>query len=160
MSSTNSDYIYFHLPITINGIEYGNHFSFGYRINKSRSSKSKAGLVDLHYTIQDPALQQSFNSDTKCWLYDGKRIHTKTMFSELCEIPKNKTFIDVYNELFIDYILIIIATPFIRTQKDQQDIQEIVNKIASINSSISAPPSSPTGGKKRVTKIKKKDKTK
>ena len=73
------------------------------------------------------------------------------MLTEVCEIPEKKKFIHVYNELFINYILIIIATPFI---KSPSDLKNVIKNIKSINSSIIAPPSSPSNDKK-VKKTKK-----
>lgn len=140
--STNSNYIYFHLPVTIDGLQYGNHFSIGLRDKKISADKSTDKmLVDLHYTVQNPVKKESANSNTKCWLYDGKEINTMRMLTEVCEIPEKKKFIHVYNELFINYILVIIATPFI---KSPTDLKNVIKNIKSINSSISAPPSSPT----------------
>jgi hypothetical protein len=149
--SNNSNYIYFHLPVTIDGLQYGNHFSIGLRDKKKSADKSEDKLlVDLHYTVQNPIKKESANSNTKCWLYDGKEINTTRMLTEVCEIPEKKRFIHVYNELFINYILIIIATPFIKTDKDKRDIKNVIKNIKSINSSIIAPPSSPTKIKSKV----------
>ena len=150
--STNSNYIYFHLPVTIDGLQYGNHFSIGLRDKKKSADKSEDKLlVDLHYTVQNPDKKESANSNTKCWLYDGKEINTTRMLTEVCEIPEKKKFIHVYNELFINYILVIIATPFINSQTD---LKNVIKNIKSINSSIIAPPSSPSNDKK-VKKTKK-----
>lgn len=121
------------LSININGVLYGNHFSIG---KKDVNSKTKRQLIDIHYTVQDPNIMQSVNNMSKCWLYDGKQIDTSTIFNDLCEIPKNKTLSNVYNDLFINYIIIILSSPF------TQGISANTNEIKALCKRLT-PPTSP-----------------
>ncbi len=147
----NTNYTFFNIPTEINGILYGNHISVGY---KTFDQKLNKHLIDLHYTIQDPITKKSYNEETKCWLYNGKQIDTNTLFSENCIIPKGKTYSNVYNDLFINYIILILATPFINLQnnKEVEEIEDIAKKLKATNSEISNPFSSPAGGKLKNSK--------
>jgi hypothetical protein len=127
----NNDYLFFNLIVNINGIDYGNHFSVGL---KERDYKTKLQLVDIHYTIQDPLTQTSINTNNKCFIFDGKQINLNTIKDEICEIPRNKPIGDVFNDLFTNYITIILATPFVQRSK----LDTIIKSIHTINSSITS----------------------
>ena len=142
------DFIYFNLPVEINGTFYGNHFSVGM---KDRNTKTGKQLIDLHYTIQDPTTQQSYNDDTKCWLYDGKVIDTNALISEFCEVPNKKTYENVYNNLFLNYIILILSAPFAGSDSDKSELKQIAKRIKATNSKMAKPSSSPVGGKRRFT---------
>jgi hypothetical protein len=149
ISFENQVYTYFNIPIEVNGILYGNHFSIGL---KDRNVRTGRQLIDIHYTTQDPATQQSFKEETKCWIYDGKLINTDNLATEFCEVPRNKRFSNVYNNAFIDYIIVILATPFISNSTDREEIENIATRLNAIDSSTVNPPPSPViGGKKHFT---------
>jgi hypothetical protein len=147
----NNKYTFFNIPIEINNILYGNHFSVGY---KKKDFKSKNDLIDLHYTIQDPITQESYNDETKCWLYDNQLIDTNLFYTKNCIVPANKTYSNVYNDLFISYIIVILATPFIQNPQEENEIKDIARRLIASNSQMNKQPvGSPAGGKKKKTKI-------
>jgi predicted P-loop ATPase/GTPase len=108
ISSTNK-YIFFSIPNLINGVYYSDHFSFG---RKEPNVKTKLLLIDIHYTIQDPINKISENALTKCFINDNTRIDLSNIYDMICQIPRSKSVSYIFNEQFINYIAIIIATPF------------------------------------------------
>ncbi len=154
-------YIFFNIPININGVIYSNHFSFG---RKDINVKTKKPLIDVHYTVQDPMTKSSFKDNNKCFLFDGKTINIETFYSENCDIPRNKPITEVYIDPILEYLFVIISAPFLSPNNTQ--LQETAKRLNRITSNVKAPPSSPNpqsaeifvglrGGKYKIVNGKK-----
>lgn len=137
-----NDYVYFTMVVNHNNQLYGDHFSIG---KKDINVKTKRQLVDIHFSTQVPSKGLSEKDETKCFLYDGKPIDVSSFRETMCEIPRNKLITNTYNNLFLDYLLVILATPFVT----KSDLKEPLQRILSINAQSQQPPSSPVGGSSR-----------
>jgi hypothetical protein len=69
----------------------------------------------------------------------------------ICQIPRLKSINSIFNEQFINYIAIIIVTPF-ENQIDPDTFKTLVLKNKAIYTNVTAPPSSPSGGNKKSLK--------
>ena len=107
----NNGYIFFNLPATYQNRHYANHFSIGIR-DKNVYNATKI-LIDIHYTTQDYVTRTSNNEKTKCWLYDGIELDTEGLREQMCNMPKKKKMSDVFSDTYIDYLILILATPFV-----------------------------------------------
>jgi hypothetical protein len=64
----------------------------------------------------------------------------------ICQIPRSKSVSYIFNEQFINYIAIIIATPF-QNQINPDVFKSFIAKNKAVNAKVIAPPGSPiTGG--------------
>jgi len=94
MDNADSNYFYFSLPLKYKSQLYANHFTIGLKDWNVKNKKKR--LIDMHYTSQDPIMKQSYNTDNKCWLYDGKHLDVHDMYKIICEIPRNKQILDFF----------------------------------------------------------------
>jgi hypothetical protein len=135
----NNGYMFFNLPATYQNRHYANHFSIGLK-DKNVYNSSKL-LVDIHYTIQDYVSQKSINESSKCWLYDGIELDTDTLKEQMCHavgsghdarsdhVPKRKKMSDVFSDAYVDYLILILATPFV----DKGVLAECIHRVNNPN---------------------------
>ena len=119
----NKNYIFFNIPSTVGNNHYANHFSLGLKDqNVANTSKT---LVDLHFTLQNNISTQSYNENTKYWLYDGIIIDTDTIKEVICRIPRKHKMKGIFTDAFIDYIILILVSPFFK----KRELTDVCNRI-------------------------------
>lgn len=126
---------------------YGNHFSIG---RKNPNVMTRRPLVDIHYSTQDPIKGLSEKDDTKCFINDKNSISIANFRDIVCEIPRNRNITNAYNSLFLDYLLVILATPFV----PQSDLEHVLRRIKSVTMPATQQLThSPMDGGKRSKKV-------